>query len=394
MSQTQTSLDDALSLDIHVLSILLQRNRHQHHRCIYFRRLSMVLQALRKNRPSIEALDGWKRDVETLSKSLHETTSNGKAASGKKRPQKEEQWTIEQLAKSSSAVADTNSGHTQELDEASHLQTLVDNVQSLVTESIREISSRILHAASAIFQELSRGHFLPFLTVAIACLGRIHSIVLQMGRESVNSLKENKIKWDGNMDYLFEVSHDELLKKINACVDDLRWKDGVCRFKMRKGLANTVDVSQAQTNTSGDRCNSISNNQNVLEDETSPLDDDPGEIVAAASNFTDGLFVQDDSLAVDSLEQDPNASEMVKSDHKNDDVHSTSEKQMRKKKKKKKRKDKKKEACDIDAIFFDNDSDDNKKDDNSKEAAHLTKQKVTHTKNKRKRGSIIDDIFS
>jgi hypothetical protein len=287
-------------------------------------------------------------------------------------------------------MAASESGLAQDLDEASQLQTVVDKVQSVVNESIPQISSRILHAASAIFHELSRGHFLPFLTVAIACLGRIHSILLQMGRESVNSLKENNVKCDGNMDSLFEVSNEVLVKKMNAVVDTLRWKDAVRRFKMGKGLSNKVSELIVQINTLGDQCNS--NSQSVLADETSCVNDDPGELVAADSTKSDErdskFFVQDDSLVNDSLEGHVTGGGMVKSDREHADMQSTMEKQARKKKKR--RKDKRKKNCDIDSIFFDNGSVDDKQDDNSKEELKLRKKKVT----KKKRGCIIDDIFS
>lgn len=355
----------------------------------------MVLQALRKHRPSIEALGSWKRRVEMISKALNETTSNRishKTTSGNKMPQKEEQWTIEQLQDSSSSMSAPDLGHAQEIDGASQLQTVVDKVQSVVTESIPQISSRILHAASSIFHELSRGHFLPFLTVAIACLGRIYSILLQMGRETLSSLKESNVKCDGNMDSLFEVTHDELAKKMNAVVDNLRWKDAVRRFKMGKGLSKIVSESIVLSNTPGDQC--ISNSPSVLANEASCVNDDPGEIVGAASTKNDQrdskLFGQDDSLADSSMEEHISACGMVKYDHETGDMLSTLEKQTRKKKKKK-RKDKKKKKSDIDSIFIDIDSDGNK-EDNSKEDLKSTKQKVKNSK--KRKGCIIDDIFS
>ena len=44
---------DAISLDIHILSLLLHSNNYQHRRCIYYCRLSMVVAVLKQSLPCI-----------------------------------------------------------------------------------------------------------------------------------------------------------------------------------------------------------------------------------------------------------------------------------------------------------------------------------------------------
>ncbi|KAL3776002.1 hypothetical protein ACHAW5_001817 [Stephanodiscus triporus] len=200
----------ALFLDVRTLSLLLQRNQHQHRRCIYYRRMSMALSALRR------------------------------------------------------------------------------------------IISRIAHATVPVLHEISRGHFVPFLTVALGCLGRLHSLLTRMGREVASVLREavpqlrglhyegrktgktNRIKesrgivdwklledlimtpfvvenardndgqerqstsnneWNDLMEHFVDISQDKLTANINDYVKRKRWSGAVSRF----GLGKFVLGSNAST---------------------------------------------------------------------------------------------------------------------------------------------------
>ena len=91
-----------------------------------------------------------------------------------------------QQASATAADEDNNIMHT-----TIQLINTLQTIRNLTTKTLPELSSRIIHAASPILHELSRGYFVPFLTVALACLGRIHVLVLQLGREMVGMLSQH-----------------------------------------------------------------------------------------------------------------------------------------------------------------------------------------------------------
>jgi hypothetical protein len=322
----------------------------------------MVLQALRKASPSLEGLGGWKVELGALSKSNESTKG--------RKPEKEEHWTIEQLGQ--------DSGTEELLNATSQLQVVSEKIQKMVLEMIPQISSRIQHAASSIFQELSRIHFVPFLTVAIACLGRIHCILLQMGREAVTCLKENKINFDVNVNHLFEVTHDELVNEMNGFVDNLRWRDAVSKFKLGQGLVESGDakLKERTNNVSGDQYKS----NNSFVKEYIGINDDTGEIFSTASKcFDQGhqTDVTNSCSAGAPLEHQASSNQRVYLDANS----SASEKP--KKKKKKKRKEKKERTSEV---GIDGNSDGEDKD----ESANIQQEDAAETA-KEEQGRISQD---
>jgi hypothetical protein len=169
----------------------------------------MVLQSLQKT--ALSSITKWKVDL-----SLDPT-------------RRQDEWTINELS------SNTQTSSSEKL-------------FAFVFTTIPQIQSRIMHAAKAILPELTRGHFVPMLTIALACLGRIRSTLMQIGRECLTCLQENKVQIiDGSTNHLFEIGHDELVVKSNEVVNQMRWKDVVQRFGLDKTL---LTVQNVDTDTS------------------------------------------------------------------------------------------------------------------------------------------------
>ena len=79
----------ALLLDVRTLSLLLQRNHHQHRRCIYYRRMTMALSALRRSLPPHEDVTEWTEEWRGLVRSFLDGSSRAVG-----RRTKEERWTL------------------------------------------------------------------------------------------------------------------------------------------------------------------------------------------------------------------------------------------------------------------------------------------------------------
>ncbi len=212
----------------------------------------------------------------------------------------EEYWTLEHGDKGREAI-NISSYHGDDVDQTTtgKLQlmiTLLQQLKLLTTQSIPQLLSRIKHASIPILHEICRGYFVPFHTVAIACLARIHSLLMKLGRELVTMLREtvpqlreaikNKIldfnksvgkdfvndlvmetlvvegryeikftkketstmnpglpppsnEWNNLMENFVDINQDETTKQMNEYVKDTRWK-----CAMRKlGLGSCVSTA-------------------------------------------------------------------------------------------------------------------------------------------------------
>jgi len=106
----------------------------------------------------------------------------------KRRAKEEEEWTLEQSQTSMKIVSQNKD--TQQQEQLQQITTNIQQLKTLATQSLPISISRIIHATSPILHEISRGYFVPFLTVALGCLGRIHHILHNLGREVVSVLSE------------------------------------------------------------------------------------------------------------------------------------------------------------------------------------------------------------
>jgi hypothetical protein len=148
MSQS-TLLFQALSLDSFVLESLLKRHRNSHGRTLYFRRMSMVVQAMRRWQPL------------RLEQEVNALTEQNKK-------KKAEEWILRK---------DTQ--QQQDMDALLHK----------ICHGFPEILSRSLHASAALFTEVNRGFFLPFCTVALGALARISTLLKKLGQLAISQLQ-------------------------------------------------------------------------------------------------------------------------------------------------------------------------------------------------------------
>ena len=208
----------------------------------------------------------------------------------RKRKLKEEQWTIQRDEEHDTIKIIHDNASSNDDEEQQTTNQLIDKLQiirTLLTQTIPQISSRIIHATSPILQDLSRGYFVPFLTVALACLARIHCLVLRFGREvvgvacqcvprlrecviageeenddggeklkealspfKVNTMNTTTIEqgsseapsneWNELMKPFTEINHDEFTKKVNNFVTERRWKDAMVAFGIKEEDWNKV----------------------------------------------------------------------------------------------------------------------------------------------------------
>jgi len=115
--------------------------------------------------------------------------SNSPARNRKRKRPNQDQWTLHRDPERGGVAIVEES--TSEIDQDyAKLPVIINHLREWTSRILPQIQSRILHAASPILHELSRQYFVPFLTVALACLGRIHSCILKLGRVIVGALTE------------------------------------------------------------------------------------------------------------------------------------------------------------------------------------------------------------
>jgi hypothetical protein len=154
----------ALSLEMFIMERLLERHRYSHGRAIYFRRISMIVQAARKHNLL---------QIGVHFQSLEHTTLEYCQRRKRKR-NAEDPWDIQGRILT---------------DEQRAIHEQFETVQSLLTDGFQELLSRIDHASTMLFLEVSRGFFLPFCTVALATLARTRTLLLRIGRIGLSKLQ-------------------------------------------------------------------------------------------------------------------------------------------------------------------------------------------------------------
>jgi len=154
----------ALTQELFVLERLLERHQCSHGRAIYYRRISMVVQSARKyNLLSI---------LENQWKTLDQATVD--YCQRRKRKRTEVQWDL----RGAILTEEQRSIHED-----------FEILQSLLTDGVQELISRIQHASTILFLEVSRGFFLPFCTVALSALARTRTLLLRIGRLGLSKLQ-------------------------------------------------------------------------------------------------------------------------------------------------------------------------------------------------------------
>mmetsp|Transcript_812 Transcript_812/g.1039 ORF Transcript_812/g.1039 Transcript_812/m.1039 type:complete len:421 (-) Transcript_812:166-1428(-) len=192
--ETKLNCEEAILLDTEILQLLIQRNRKQHFRSVYFRRLDMVLRSinkysiLRNDKEKQTDAGGLSQTISSIKnehdriasmleryKGIHRRRGKSGASAGKI---EDEHWSLEGKIKSD--------------EEQEQLSRFSENILLLhitLTKRIPEIISRIVNAASALYTELARGYFAPLCTVALGCISRIRTLLLRLGRDGALQLQ-------------------------------------------------------------------------------------------------------------------------------------------------------------------------------------------------------------
>jgi hypothetical protein len=193
---------------------------------------------------------------------------------------------------------DDDVGPTREL---RRMPAVLRRMKLIVCRIFPRIISRIAHATAPILLEISRGYFVPFLTVGLGCLGRVHTLLTRMGRELASALREtvpilrgyremiesrgtadwkpledlvmtrfvveddarddegrnlrrptSNNEWNDLMEHFVDVTQDELTKNINDYVKRKRWSGVVSRFGLSKLVVGS-NASTAEVISEGDQ---------------------------------------------------------------------------------------------------------------------------------------------
>jgi hypothetical protein len=272
----------------------------------------MVLTALARLLPSYEdiliGMGQWKGLVVDIISLLAKEKKDKHLHYGTVR---EEYWTLEHGDKGRETINIFSSHHDEDVDQTTgKLQlmiTLFQQLKLLTTQSIPQLLSRIKYATIPILHEISQGYFVPFHTVAIACLARIHSLLMKLGRELVTVLREtvpqlrdamkNEIfdfdtsvgkdtveitkkftdlvmetlvvggryerkltkkepstlhpglslpsnEWNNLMENFIDIHQDEITKQMNEYVKDTRWKCAMRKLGLGSSAATTMVLEQ------------------------------------------------------------------------------------------------------------------------------------------------------
>lgn len=183
ISHQYNSYEEPLQFDIAILHLVLQRNRNQHFRALYFRRLEMVLRSITRYSILGSSTEGNLGLCEVMSflqgehARIISIVNRQKAKQRRYNHERDEnhKWTIQS---NSDAVTYGNQPYPQSL-----IIKYTKRLHEFVTQQIPEILSRISHAASALYIELSRGYFVPFCTVSLACISRVRMLLMHLAKE-------------------------------------------------------------------------------------------------------------------------------------------------------------------------------------------------------------------
>jgi hypothetical protein len=178
---------DALELDVSVLSLLLRRNEPSHRRARYYQHLRTALRFLSK---STELLRLYPRSTE-FAERVGAYLASHRTKSGRRKVF----WELDDLppTKNLNSKASRRKGERDGDDDAvceatstdaSELSELQDwhewIVESMSEPVLSAAFSRIGAAANLLWSEIARGFFLPFCTVAVAALARIRALLVQL----------------------------------------------------------------------------------------------------------------------------------------------------------------------------------------------------------------------
>jgi len=166
-----TALQESFELEYSVFHALLKRNRCSHERTKYFRGLQMIKTSIERHEllslylKLVDLQNGLKDDIrrQEREKFLSDTM-----------------WDTRKMEKSANADC---------YDER------VTRLQVCVYSGIPDCVGRIEYASKFLFDEISKGFFIPFCLSTVACIARIRSILKQLGKHALQRLDTLHTNW-------------------------------------------------------------------------------------------------------------------------------------------------------------------------------------------------------
>lgn len=201
----------ALELDLSLWRLTLQRHEAGHGRTRYHRHMTMALQCW--DRFAIDQLPAsWTHFMGTVWKEWIERQELRKADIRKKRKREATFWEIRPKRESSPSA---NNDVTLDL----HRQGVEDILSDLIkrtTTGWSEFESRLSHAVHSIVPEISRGFFLPLLTVALGAMARVRALFWRWRVDLVSNRLPEMIS------QLSSVNNDPLIDSLSTFCRNIR----------------------------------------------------------------------------------------------------------------------------------------------------------------------------
>jgi hypothetical protein len=207
-----STITDALKLEVSIVEALLNRNRTSHGRTIYYKRMQMVVQCIRK----CTLLDFSERLEQHI----------------KKGSKKDREWST------AGDATDIEQGY----------------LKLALSTTFPQLISRIEHAAKALFAEIGRSFFLPYCAVAAAALARIRVLVQRLGQEGIvemhkvgvdltDKLKDYVADSEGNEEAQSKSTSNAVHLRLLAKSLGMSWKEtGDQKTQKNVNVDNSVDL--------------------------------------------------------------------------------------------------------------------------------------------------------
>lgn len=160
------SHQQALELDLWILSSTLSHGRSSHKRTIHYQRLQMAKSCFLRYRLTFVAKD-WQDFTDQL--------RDFKNPVGVPEREAEKRLAIGNYV----GALDTENVNMNK-DAASRLQSRLKDLRDRMVSGLDDFYSRAFHASQAGMAEMGRGHFLPFLIVTYASIARLRSLLLRL----------------------------------------------------------------------------------------------------------------------------------------------------------------------------------------------------------------------
>jgi hypothetical protein len=172
---------EALDLELSLLHATLKRNYSSHRKTQYFRRLTMALHCVMKR---FELNTLWSDVVAILARDLPRAEQEIEQQRKREEQTKKRSDIFWELKITKEADGRQRNCTLPEIaaikDMFTSMQHRLEDISSRSVDGITQALSRLEYAASACLTEVARGFFLALVTVAVASVARIRSLLLRL----------------------------------------------------------------------------------------------------------------------------------------------------------------------------------------------------------------------